>query len=88
MRNRILLSAFTRALRDPFAAARQAGVLAMAATQSFYHMEDIANKLLPCLCTVTRDSDKNVRDQVSICILVCIYLYFVRICSSKQCICE
>ncbi|XP_076442467.1 N-terminal kinase-like protein isoform X2 [Babylonia areolata] len=63
MRQKILVSAFMRALKDPFPPARQAGILAMAATQNFYHMQEIANRLLPSLCTMTRDPEKSVRDQ-------------------------
>ena len=52
-----------RALKDPFPPARQAGILAMAATQHFYHMNEIGNRLLPSLCPMTRDPEKSVRDQ-------------------------
>ncbi|KAL8618368.1 hypothetical protein ACOMHN_047440 [Nucella lapillus] len=63
MRQKILVSAFMRALKDQFPPARQAGILAMAATQNFYHMQEIAGRLLPSLCTMTRDPEKIVRDQ-------------------------
>ncbi|KAK7104395.1 N-terminal kinase-like protein [Littorina saxatilis] len=63
IRQKILISAFTRALKDPFPPARQAGILAMAATQNFYHIGEIANRLLPSLCCMTRDPEKIVRDQ-------------------------
>lgn len=63
IRQKILISAFLRALKDPFPPARQAGVLAMAATQNFYHMSEVANRLLPALCSMTRDPEKTVRDQ-------------------------
>ena len=76
MRQKILISAFMRALKDPFPPARQAGILAMAATQNFYHMSEIANRLLPSLCTMTRDPEKVVRDQVCtcLCVYVCVCL--------------
>lgn len=64
IRQKILISAFLRALKDPFPPARQAGILAMAATQNYYHMAEVANRLLPALCTMTRDVEKTVRDQV------------------------
>lgn len=64
MRQKILISAFMRALKDPFPPARQAGILAMAATQNYYHVQEIANRLLPSLCSMTRDPEKVVRDQV------------------------
>ncbi|CAG5124135.1 unnamed protein product, partial [Candidula unifasciata] len=63
IRQKILCSAFVRALKDPFPPARQAGILGMAATQSFYSLSEVAQRLLPALCTVTRDPDKGVRDQ-------------------------
>ncbi|KAK7504801.1 hypothetical protein BaRGS_00003829 [Batillaria attramentaria] len=63
IRQKILISAFLRALKDPFPPARQAGILAMAATQNYYHMGEVANRLLPALCSMTRDPEKTVRDQ-------------------------
>ncbi|XP_074648786.1 N-terminal kinase-like protein [Tubulanus polymorphus] len=63
-RSKILISAFTRAIRDPFPPARQAGVLAMAATHNLYTLQDCASKLLPALCCLSMDLDKGVRDQV------------------------
>lgn len=64
IRQKILVSAFLRALKDPFPPARQAGILAMAATQNYYHMNEVACRLLPALCSMTRDPEKTVRDQV------------------------
>lgn len=58
-----MISAFLRALKDPFPPARQAGIMAMAATQNFYHMQEIASRLLPPLCSLTMDPEKMVRDQ-------------------------
>ncbi|GFO35647.1 N-terminal kinase-like protein [Plakobranchus ocellatus] len=62
-RQKILCSAFLRATKDPFPPARQAGILGIAATQNFYSLSEVATRLLPALCCVTRDPDKNVRDQ-------------------------
>ncbi len=53
-----------RAMKDPFPPARQAGILGIASTQNFYQLNEVALRLLPALCAVTRDSDKGVRDQV------------------------
>lgn len=36
VRQRVLVSAFIRAMRDPFPPARVAGVLALAATQQYF----------------------------------------------------
>lgn len=44
VRQKCLVSAFLRATRDPFPPARIAGVLALAATQQFYALQDVANK--------------------------------------------
>ncbi|KAI6221020.1 hypothetical protein M3Y99_01567000 [Aphelenchoides fujianensis] len=62
-RQRILINAFTRALKDPFPPARMAGVLALSATQQYYSLVEVANKILPALAPLTVDPDKQVRDQ-------------------------
>ncbi|KAJ1106536.1 hypothetical protein NDU88_003937 [Pleurodeles waltl] len=62
-RQRILISAFSRATKDPFGPSRIAGVLAFAATHNFYSMADCAFKILPVLCSAAVDSEKSVRDQ-------------------------
>ena len=58
-----MISAFSRALRDPFPPARQAGVLALAATHNYYTLNDVASKIIPPLALSTRDPEKGVRDQ-------------------------
>ncbi|CAI5797965.1 N-terminal kinase [Podarcis lilfordi] len=62
-RQSVLISAFSRATKDPFAPSRAAGVLGFAATHNFYSMKDCAFKILPVLCTLTVDPEKTVRDQ-------------------------
>ncbi|XP_042296819.1 N-terminal kinase-like protein [Sceloporus undulatus] len=62
-RQNVLISAFSRATKDPFAPSRAAGVLGFAATHNFYSMKDCAFKILPVLCTLTLDLEKTVRDQ-------------------------
>ncbi|KAK9518178.1 hypothetical protein VZT92_023491 [Zoarces viviparus] len=62
-RQRVLISAFSRATKDPFPASRSAGVLGFAATHNFYGVTEIAARILPTLCAVTVDPDKSVRDQ-------------------------
>lgn len=64
MRQRVLISAFSRATKDPFPASRAAGVLGFAATHQYYSVVESASRILPTLCTLTVDPDKNVRDQV------------------------
>ncbi|GMS79591.1 hypothetical protein PENTCL1PPCAC_1766 [Pristionchus entomophagus] len=62
-RQRILMGAFTRGLKDPFPPARMAAVLALSATQQFYALIEIANRVLPALSPLTCDPEKQVRDQ-------------------------
>ncbi|XP_071783226.1 N-terminal kinase-like protein [Centroberyx gerrardi] len=62
-RQRVLISAFCRATKDPFPASRSAGVLGFAATHNFYSVTESAARILPTLCAITVDPDKTVRDQ-------------------------
>uniref|UniRef100_UPI0037E8B5E8 N-terminal kinase-like protein n=1 Tax=Semicossyphus pulcher TaxID=241346 RepID=UPI0037E8B5E8 len=62
-RQRVLISAFSRATKDPFPASRSAGVLGFAATHNFYSITEIAARILPTLCAITVDPDRSVRDQ-------------------------
>lgn len=64
-RKNVLISAFTRATKDPFAPSRAAGVLGFSATHNYFSMNDCAFKILPVVCTLTMDPEKTVRDQVS-----------------------
>ncbi len=63
-RRKVLATAFIRALKDPFPAARIASINSMAATHPFYSTADMATKLLPALCAMTLDKEKEVRDHV------------------------
>uniref|UniRef100_A0A674MI23 N-terminal kinase-like protein n=1 Tax=Takifugu rubripes TaxID=31033 RepID=A0A674MI23_TAKRU len=62
-RQRVLISAFSRASKDPFPASRSAGVLGFAATHNYYSVTEIAARILPTLCALAVDPDKSVRDQ-------------------------
>ncbi|XP_014372155.2 N-terminal kinase-like protein [Papilio machaon] len=62
IRQKVLVSAFVRATRDAFPPARQAGVLALAATQQYFLLAEVANRVLPALCPLTTDPEKQVRD--------------------------
>ena len=62
----MLAPGFIRAVRDPFPHARNAGIMAMAATQKYYSSTDIATRLLPALCALAVDPEKTVRDSVSL----------------------
>lgn len=64
IRQKVLISAFIRAMRDPFPPARNAGVLALAATQQYYLLSEVASRILPALCYLTMDPEKIVRDSV------------------------
>lgn len=63
IRQKVLVSAFTRALRDPFPPARIGGVLALAATQQYYLLNQISHQVLPAMCVLTGDPEREVRDQ-------------------------
>ncbi|XP_026314838.1 N-terminal kinase-like protein isoform X1 [Hyposmocoma kahamanoa] len=62
IRQKVLVSAFVRATRDAFPPARQAGVLALAATQQYFLLAEVAVRVLPALCPLTADPEKQVRD--------------------------
>ncbi|KAK2809921.1 hypothetical protein FQN50_003335 [Emmonsiellopsis sp. PD_5] len=64
-RTKVLTAAFGRSLRDPFVHARNAGLLALAATIDLYTEEDCAAKLLPAMCPALLDKEKLVRDQAN-----------------------
>ena len=58
----MLIPAFTRVFQDTFPQAKIAGILALAATQQYYLLSEVATRILPALCTLTVDPDKSVRD--------------------------
>jgi len=60
-RQKILISAFTRATRDSFPAARMAAVLSLTATQQYYQLSNVAAQILPALAPLTVDADEQVR---------------------------
>lgn len=62
VRQRVLVSAFMRAIKDSFPPARGAGVLALATTQQYFLLSEVAYRILPALCTLTVDPDKTVRE--------------------------
>ena len=55
----MLVSAFVRALRDPFVHARNAGLMALSATSEFYEPEDCANKIIPSISPLLIDKEKS-----------------------------
>ncbi|XP_062503828.1 N-terminal kinase-like protein isoform X2 [Corticium candelabrum] len=60
-RQKVLVPAFTRALRDSFVPARIAGVSAIMTTRDYYKPNDVANRLLPAICLLTLDPNRDVR---------------------------
>lgn len=61
-RQKVLIVAFARAMRDPFHPSRMAAILALSATQGYFTLRDCASKVLPALCALTMDPEKTVRD--------------------------
>ncbi|KOS20283.1 N-terminal kinase-like protein [Escovopsis weberi] len=64
-RSKVLIAAFTRALRDPFVHARNAALMALAATSEYFSEEDSANRILPVVCPALIDKEKVIRDQAN-----------------------
>jgi SCY1-like protein 1 len=62
-RAKVLTAAFARSLRDPFVHARNAALMALAATADLFSEEDCATKLLPIMCPSLVDKEKMIRDQ-------------------------
>lgn len=62
-KNKVLVPAFTRALKDPFVHARVAGLMAFMATMECFEPEEIAKKVIPNMTFALVDKDKAVRDQ-------------------------
>ncbi|KAI5295250.1 hypothetical protein KEM52_001942, partial [Ascosphaera acerosa] len=57
-RAKVLVAAFSRALRDPFVHARTAALLALAATAELLGDDDCAAKVLPAICPALVDGDR------------------------------
>ena len=64
-RQKVLVAAFSRSLRDPFVHARSAALLALSATADLFGEEDCATKVLPAVCPSLVDKEKLVRDQAN-----------------------
>nr|KMM68141.1 kinase family protein [Coccidioides posadasii RMSCC 3488] len=64
-RTKVLVAAFTRSLRDPFVHARNAALLALAATIDLFSEEDCATKIIPAISPALIDKEKLVRDQAN-----------------------
>ena len=57
-RPKVLVAAFSRSLRDPFVHARNAALLALAATADVFTEDDCANKILPVIVPSLVDKEK------------------------------
>ncbi|KAI1113948.1 armadillo-type protein [Nemania sp. NC0429] len=64
-RTKVLIAAFTRSLRDPFVHARNAALMALAATSEHFTEEDCATRILPVISPSLVDKEKLVRDQAN-----------------------
>ncbi|TRX95144.1 hypothetical protein FHL15_003836 [Xylaria flabelliformis] len=64
-RAKVLIAAFTRSLRDPFVHARNAALMALAATGEFFTEEECATRILPVVCPSLIDKEKLVREQAN-----------------------
>ncbi|EGX44734.1 hypothetical protein AOL_s00188g72 [Orbilia oligospora ATCC 24927] len=62
-RAKVLAAAFTRSLRDPFVHARNAALMALAATADCFDETDCATKCLPAICVGLIDKEKIIRVQ-------------------------
>ncbi|KAJ3333178.1 hypothetical protein HDU76_010782 [Blyttiomyces sp. JEL0837] len=62
-KKKVLVPAFTRSLHDPFPPARNAGLLAFAATSEFYEPVDIAQKIIPATSFLLMDPERTIRTQ-------------------------
>lgn len=61
-RQNVLISAFLRSMKDPFTPSRIAGILALSATESYYGPKECATRVMPALCHLCMDTEKEVRD--------------------------
>ncbi|KAG6862350.1 hypothetical protein C0995_016048 [Termitomyces sp. Mi166 len=62
-KKKVLVPAFSRALRDTFVHARVAGLMAFMATIDYFDVDDIANRVIPNIAFTMIDKEKLVRDQ-------------------------
>ncbi|KAL6308201.1 ARM repeat-containing protein [Sparassis latifolia] len=62
-KRKVLVPAFTRALKDPFVHARVAGLMALMATIDCFDVDELATKVIPNMAFAMVDKEKLVRDQ-------------------------
>lgn len=59
-KRKVLVPAFSRALKDSFVHARVAGLMALMATVDCYDVEDVASKVIPSMAFTLVDKEKYV----------------------------
>ncbi|KAF7375945.1 Protein kinase domain-containing protein [Mycena sanguinolenta] len=62
-KRKVLVPAFSRALKDVFVHARVAGLMALMATTECFEVEELATKVIPNMSFALVDKEKLVRDQ-------------------------
>src|SRR5436190_1561023 len=62
-KGKVLVPAYSRALKDTFVHARVAGLMAMMASVECFSGEDVATKVLPAITGSLVDKEKLVREQ-------------------------
>ncbi|KAJ6593651.1 armadillo-type protein [Mycena capillaripes] len=62
-KRKVLVPAFSRALKDPFVHARVAGLMAFMATIECFEIPELATKVIPNMSFALVDKEKLVRDQ-------------------------
>ena len=59
-KRKVLVPAFTKALKDPFVHARVAGLMGFMATIDCFEVDEIASKVIPSMSFTLVDSEKSV----------------------------
>ena len=57
-KRKVLVPAFSKALKDPFVHARVAGLMAFMATSDCFEVDDVAGKVIPSIASATLDKEK------------------------------
>jgi SCY1-like protein 1 len=83
-RSKVLVAAFSRSLRDPFIHARNAALMALAATVDIFNEDDSANRIMPAICPLLLDKEKVVRDQAN----KVLDLYLAKVRKSVLCVAD
>jgi len=74
-RERVLIPAFTRSLKDPFPPGRNAGLLSFSATQQYYKPIDAATRVLAAVAPMVLDPEREVRETA----LGCLRAYMLKL---------